>query len=502
MKKSLTIRFLDRVEKVGNRLPDPITLFFLFSVGILVLSWLLSQWGVAAAHPDGRMIDVKNLLSVAGLQRILSEAVNNFIQFPPLATVLVTMLGIGVAERTGLMSAALKRLVTAVPPSLLTATLVFAGVMSSMASDAGYVVLTPLGAVLFASVGRHPIAGLAATFAGVSGGYSANLVLTTLDPLLSGLTTSAAQLVQPDYVVQPDANYFFMIASTFLIMGVGTWVNAKIVEPRLGQWNPPEGLNLAAEDSGRLSKKERQGLWIAGGVFFFLVASVLLLLLPENGFFRKDGEAKVFYDSFVLIIMVIFLAAGLAYGLVTRSIKSDKDVASMMSDSMATMGGYLVLAFMAAQFVAYFRWSDLGLVMAIKGAGFLQGVGFEGLPLIISFIFVAGFVNLFIGSASAKWAIMAPVFVPMFMLMGYSPELTQVAYRIGDSCTNIITPLLPYFPIIIAFAQKYDKRAGLGTLLSAMVPYSIVFLFVWSLFLAAWMTLGLPLGPNVSSFMP
>jgi len=500
MRKGLFLKLLDRVEKTGNKLPDPLTLFFLFSLIVVVLSGVFAFMGLSATHPDGRLIAVQNLLSVEGIRRMLTEAVRNFTSFPPLGMVLVTMIGIGVAERSGLITAALKRLVTAVPASLLTATLVFSGVMSSMAADAGYVVLTPLGAVLFASIGRHPLAGLAAAFAGVSGGFSANLLLTSLDPLLAGLSTSAAQLVAPDYVVQPTANYYFMIASVFMLTIVGTWVNTRLVEPRLGKWKQPadfEAVNL----DGKLSAAEKRGLWGSGITFIGALALIAILLLPENGFFRHEGNAKVFYESLVIQIMAVFLVAGIVYGIISKTIKSDKDVAKMMGDSLSTMGGYIVLAFIASQFVAYFNWSNLGVILAINGAEFLKGIGATGIPLLIGFILVSCGLNLFIGSASAKWAVMAPVFVPMFMMMGYSPELTQSAYRIGDSVTNIITPLLPYFPVILFFAKRYDPKIGLGTLISSMLPYSICFLIAWLIMFAAWIGLGIPLGPGVQNFV-
>lgn len=502
--QKLILKVLDRVEKVGNKLPDPITLFAGLSLLILVISWIAGSLGISATHPaDGRVIEAANLLSTEGIRRILVEAVDNFVEFPPLGLVLVTMFGIGVAERAGLITTGLKALVTAVPKTLLTATLVFAGVMSSMAADAGYVVLTPLGAVLFASVGRHPLAGLAAAFAGVSGGFSANLLITSLDPLLSGLSTSAAQLNDPSYVVQPTANYYFMIFSVFLLTLVGTWVTTKIVEPRLGKWTPSDDTYKGDTELGQISAKERKAMWTAGGVFLAGLVLIGVLMIPENGIFRtpEDGLTP-FYRSLVVQIMILGLLAGIVYGVMAGSIKSDKDVAAMMTETMATLAGYVVLAFFAAQFVAYFSWSNLGIIFAIKGADFLQAIGFEGIPLLLGFILVAGTINLFVGSASAKWAIMAPVFVPMLMLMGYTPEMTQLTYRIGDSITNIITPLLPYFPIIIAFAQKYDKKVGIGTLLATMIPYSIAFAIAWSIVMVLWISFGVPLGPDAQVYMP
>jgi aminobenzoyl-glutamate transport protein len=425
--------------------------------------------------------------------------VKNFASFPPLGLVLVTMIGIGVAERSGLVTAALKRLATMVPKSALSATLVFAGIMSSMAADAGYVVLTPLGAVLFMGFGRHPFAGLAAAFAGVSGGFSANLLLTSLDPLLSGLSTTSAQLVDPSYVVHATANYYFMVASVFVITLTGTFVTDKIVEPRLGPYKP-EGDHLSEDQNlSSFSKEEKRGLKAGGFVFAICIGLIALLVIPDNGIFRDSEHGlKPFYESLVPLIMIVFLLSGIAYGMAARSIRSDKDVAFMASETMSTMGAYIVLAFVAAQFVAYFSWSNLGLITAVSGASLLEAIGLSGIPLIISFVLLSAAINILIGSASAKWAIMGPVFVPMLMVMGYSPELTQAAYRVGDSITNIVSPLLPYFPIIIAFARKYDGQAGIGTLISIMLPYSVAFTIVWSALLILWISFGIPLGPEAS----
>ena len=509
MKKSVLLRFLDAVERIGNRLPDPITLFALLALAVVIVSWLSAVLGVSAVHPaTGETVTAVSLLSGAGIRRMLTQAVANFTAFPPLGLVIVVIVGIAVAERSGLVAVALRRLVAAVPGSMLTATLVFGGIMSSMAVDAGYVVLTPLGAMLFAAVGRHPLAGLAAAFAGVSAGFIANLFLTSLDPLLSGLSMEAAQLVDPAYIVDPTANYYFMIASVFLLTALGTWVTHRFVEPRLGTWDPavagdPEVTEQRMEE---VTPAERRGLRAAGLAFLVTLVIVALLVIPDGAPLRDPEAAaagastltqiRPFFDSIVTLLMIMFLVMGLAFGIVAGTIRSDRDVAKMSSDGVAVLGSYIVLAFAAAQFVAYFNWSNLGLIVAIQGALGLQTIGFTGMPLMLSFIVVAAFINLFIGSASAKWAVMAPVFVPMMMLMGYSPEAVQAAYRVGDSTTNIITPLMQYFPVIIAFAQKYDRQTGIGTLISAMLPYSIVFLLGWIVMFAVWIGLEIPLGPG------
>jgi aminobenzoyl-glutamate transport protein len=510
-RKSLFLRALDVVERIGNRLPDPITLFVLFALSVVFISWVASMAGVSAVHPGTQQtISAVNLMSGEGLRRMLTQAVANFAAFPPLGLVIVVIIGIGVTERSGLITVALKRLVSAVPESMLTATLVFGGIMSSMAVDAGYVVLTPLGAMLFAAVGRHPLAGLAAAFAGVSAGFSANLLITSLDPLLAGLSQEAAQLVDPGYIVHSTANYYFMIASVFMLTVLGTVVTHRFVEPRLGKWDSSraDSTAAAADDDvlAAVTPQERKAL-SAAGITFLVMCAIYALLVVPSGAPLRDPEAVAaglpvinqiapFLSSIVMLIMLLFLVCGIVYGVVAGTIRSDRDVAQMSSEGVAVLGSYIVLAFAAAQFVAYFNWSNLGLILAINGAAGLQAAGITGLPLLISFIFVSGFLNMFIGSASAKWAVMAPVFVPMLMLMNFSPEVVQAAYRVGDSSTNIITPLLPYFPVIIAFARKYDRDTGLGTLISAMLPYSIVFMLGWIVMFSIWMLAGWPLGPG------
>jgi aminobenzoyl-glutamate transport protein len=499
--RGFMLRALDVVERVGNRLPDPVTLFLIMILLVMVASWLAVLAGAGAVHPGTQEAIVPvNLFSGEQVRRILTEMPRTFATFPPLGLVLVVMLGIGVAERSGLIETALKAFVRSVPPRLITASIVLAGMLSSIAVDAGYVVLIPLGAVIFHGVGRHPIAGLAAAFAGVSGGFSANLLLTSLDPLLAGFTTPAAQMLDPQYVVFPTANWYLMAALVPLFTLAGTFVTDRILEPRLGAYTG-EAVSADLADEGLLPEQKR-GLLAAALVVLLTLIGVVLLSVPEGAPLRDpEGELLVqritpLLNSIVALILFFFFLPGLVYGMVTRTIRSDRDVSRMLSDTMATMGAYIVLAFVAAHLVAFFSWSNLGVITAISGASFLQSVGFTGIPLIVSFVLVSSVLNLFIGSASAKWAIMAPIFVPMLMLMGYSPELTQGAYRIGDSFSNILTPLLPYFPLVIVFAQKYDREIGIGTIISAMLPYSIAFGVVAILLLVVWMLLGLPLGPG------
>ena len=510
----LAVRWLERLARAGNRLPDPITLFVLLAGLVALASAAFAGIGEEIVQRDGTRVrqTVRSLLSASGVRWFFDNAVTNFTGFAPLGKVLTVMLGIGVAERSGLVAAGLRALVGGVPRTLVTSTLVFAGVMSSMAADAGYVVLVPLGAVVFAGLGRHPLAGLAAAFAGVSGGYSANLLLTGLDPLLAGLTQEAARIVDPGYTVHAASNYYFMLFSTGLIVAVGTLATARLVEPMLGEWDPAggeDGPEVPAAD-GEPTARERRAPRAALATGALVLAGTAWLGLAGDSPLRDargPGESAVealapFFASIELQIALLFFAPGVVYGVLTGRIRSDRDVARMTAESMATMGAYVALAFVAAQFVAFFDWTRLGAVTAVRGARLLEAVGLDGVPLLLAFLGVAAVFNLLLGSASAKWAFMAPIFVPMLMLSGFSPEVVQATYRVGDSVTNIVTPLLPYLPVIIVFARRYDREAGLGTLIAAMLPYSLAFGLCWSLALAAWVAAGIPLGPGAPTAYP
>ena len=498
-KRSLFDRFLDGVERAGNRLPDPVTLFLLFIAIVMASSAIAAALGASAVHPGtGERVEALSLFSGELVQRLFVELPQTFAAFPPLGLVLAVMIGIGVADKTGLIAAALRAFIGSVPDALLTASLVFAGIMSSLAVDAGYVVVIPLGAVLFAGAGRHPLAGLAAAFAGVSAGFSANLLLTGLDPLLAGFTTPAAQLIDPTYEVAATANYYLMVVLVPVFVTVGTWVTERVLEPRLGAWSPDEAADVEDEAlSPEETALERKGLLWAGVVLVVTLVGVALLVVPEGAPLRGPaGELDPFYRSIVAIMLFAFLLPGLAFGIVTGSIQSDRDAVKMTADAMSDLGLYIVLAFVAAHFIALFNWSNLGTIVAISGAQGLEAIGFTGVPLLVAFVLVSATVNLLVGSASAKWAILAPIFVPMLMLLGFSPELTQGAYRMGDAFTNIVTPLMPYFPLVIVFGQRYVPSLGIGTLIGAMLPYSVAFGIASLVVLVAWVLLGLPLGPG------
>ena len=500
--KSENKGFFGMIERVGNRLPHPVVLFILLAVGLIVLSEIIARFGVTVDYTDATgesvVVEAVSLMTSDGLAYIFNSAVTNFTGFAPLGTVLVAMLGVGVAEWTGLIGTTLKRLLQNVPTSLLTAAVLFAGIVSNIASDAGYVVVIPLGAIVFAAAGRHPIAGLAAAFAGVSGGFSANLMFGPTDALLAGITNEALTSAGYNYEVAVTANWYFLIVSTFVLTAVGAYVTEKIVEPRLGEYTGDY-----QPDDEPVTDDEKRGMRNALIALVLFLAVMAFLMIPENAPLRALNEdtGQMTLDNFLangllFMIFLLFAIPGYFYGKTTGKIKNSHDLVTGMTEAMRSMGGYLVLAFFAAQFINYFSYTNLGTILAVSGARVLEGIGFVGLPLILGFVLVTAFINLFIGSASAKWAIMAPIFVPMMLELNIAPEMTQMAYRIADSSTNIISPLMSYFAMIIVFAQRYDKKSGIGTLVSTMLSYSIAFLIVWALLLMVWYYLGLPLGPG------
>ena len=511
-------RFLDGVEWLGNLLPHPVTLFAILAVGIVVLSGILGGLGLAVEDPrpvgangraDDGMIRAVSLLSADGVRRIWTGLVTNFTGFAPLGVVLVAMLGVGVAEKSGLLSAAVRGMVLGAPRHVVTVVIVFAGIVSNTASEVGYVVLIPLAGAIFYALGRHPLAGMAAAFAGVSGGYSANLLIGTIDPLLAGITQEAARLIDADYVVVATANWYFMVASTFLITAIGSLVTIFVVEPKLGPYNPDKADPDILDDRMMepLNAGERKGLVWAGFALLGVLALMALTLAPDWGILRNpdtgDRINSPFFRGFVVWILIFFVVTGIAYGRVVGTMKNDRDVINAMSAALASLGLYIVLVFFAAQFVAFFGWTNLGAITAVTGANFLQDTGLTGPVIFFLFILMCAFVNLMLGSASAQWAVTAPIFVPMLMLIGYAPEVIQAAYRIGDSSTNIITPMMSYFGLILAWATRYQRDLGVGTLIAMMLPYSILFLLTWSGFFFLWtFVLGLPVGPGSPTYYP
>ena len=560
-------RALDLIERIGNKLPDPAALFLILLFVVWICSAIFSGMSFAELDPRSQKpIVVNNLLTGTAIATFLSTMVSTFMAFPPLGVVLLALLGVGVAEHTGFINASLKALLNITAPSLLTPMVVFVGIISHTAVDAGYVLVIPLGGVIFYTAGRHPLAGIAAAFAGVSGGFSANFIPSSLDPLLAGLTQTGAQFINPSYVVNPLSNWYFTAASTLLLVGLGWFVTDKIVEPRLKKTTEVDGDPDDMPQMETLGPKEKKGL-IAGLISMVIGIAVLVALsLPADSMFRSPAGFKVTAGaveklkaegmpadvalklgpileqeifgkaaldtalkarlgeenaktygaaiaqnaepvapqltansaplmlSIVPLIFLLFLIPGIVYGYVAGTVKSHRDIVAGMSKSMGTMGYYIVLAFFAALFIAAFNQSNLGALMAVKGANFLQWLNLPVQVTIIGIILLTGLLNLVVGSASAKWALLAPIFVPLLMQLGLSPELAQAAYRIGDSTTNIVTPLMPYFPLVVVFAQRYVKGTGIGTLISIMLPFTVVFMVFWIIFLIAYWALGIPLG--------
>lgn len=558
---------LNLIETIGNKLPDPAALFLILLFVVWILSAIFSGMSFAELDPRSQKpIVVNNLLTGTAIATFLSTMVSTFMAFPPLGVVLLALLGVGVAEHTGFINASLKALLNITAPSLLTPMVVFVGIISHTAVDAGYVLVIPLGGVIFYTAGRHPLAGIAAAFAGVSGGFSANFIPSSLDPLLAGLTQTGAQFINPSYVVNPLSNWYFTAASTLLLVGLGWFVTDKIVEPRLKKTTEVDGDPADMPKMETLGPKEKKGL-IAGLISMVLGIAILVAIsLPADSMFRSPAGFKIttatveklkaegmpadvaqklgpileqelfgktaldnalkarlgeenaktygaaialsaepvapqltanaapLMLSIVPLIFLLFLIPGIVYGYVAGTVTTHRDIIAGMSKSMSTMGYYIVLAFFAAMFIAAFNQSNLGALMAVKGANFLQWLNMPVQVTIIGIIFLTGLLNLVIGSASAKWALLAPIFVPLLMQLGLSPELAQAAYRIGDSTTNIVTPLMPYFPLVVVFAQRYVKNTGIGTLISIMIPFTVVFMFFWIIFLIAYWALGIPLG--------
>ena len=508
-KKTFLQKFLDFVEIGGNKLPHPVTLFAMLCVAVAIISAITAGMGLsveadilnrATGEIETTVVTAVSLLNGEGFKYMLEHAVSNFTSFAPLGVVLVGMLGIGIAESSGYIGTLLKKVVSITPSKLIVPMVVFLGIMSNVASDAGYVILIPLGALVFMAYGRHPLAGIAAAFAGVSGGFSANLLIGTIDPMLAGITNEAAHILDPTVNVSPTANYLFMFASTFLITILGTLLTTKVIEPRLGKY---EGNAEKGSDLQNISDKEKKAMTAANITFMVMVVGVIALILMPNSFLRNleaDGflnsiiDNSAFMNGLIPIVALLFFVPSVVYGKIAGTVKNEKEVAAHMSKAMSSMGGYLCLAFVAAQFISYFNYTNLGTIIAVSGAELLQSANIGAIPLLIGFILITAFINLFMGSASAKWAIMAPVFIPMFLKLNIDPAVVQTAYRIADSSTNIISPLMSYFAMIIVFTQVYDKKAGIGTITSMMLPYSMTFLIAWTIMFIIWMVAGIPFG--------
>ncbi len=492
-------RALATIERIGNKLPDPALLFVILMVIAWITSALLASVSFSEVDPrTGQPITIINQLTGTSMAKFFSNMVTTFTGFHPLGVVLVALLGVGVAEYSGFINAGLKSLLRVTTPKLLTPLTIFVATLSHTAADAGYVLVIPLGAVMFAAAGRHPVVGIAAAFAGVSGGFSANILPSAIDPLLQGLTQSAAQMIDPSRTVNPLNNWYFLIASTVLIVLVGWFVTDRVIEPRLR--------SVAVDGGGDsmpklepLSESERRGLRAGTVAMLAGVALLTWMSWPDDSALRSPSGALTTADaplmqSIVPLIFLLFLIPGVIHGYAAGTITSHRDVINAMSKAMSTMGHYIVIAFFASLFIAAFGQSNLGALIAIKGANTLEAMAMPAQITIIGIILITMVIDLVIGSASAKWALLAPIFVPMLMQLGISPDLTQAAYRVGDSSANIITPMMPYFPLVVVYVQKYVSGAGIGTLVSTMLPYTVTFIITWTILLLVFWGLDIPLG--------
>ena len=508
--------FLGWIEKVGNKLPDPFWLFVILAGVVAVSSWLASKAGLSAIDPaSGEEIHVESLLTGENISRMVTDAVENFIAFPPLGVILAVMLGVAVAEQTGLLAAMVRAMVDKVSPKMLTFMVALAGVTGSVASDAIYVIIIPLGAMAFHAVGRSPVVGAMVAFAASSAGFNASLILNITDLLLAGISTSAAQLVDDAYEVSPLANIFFVIPSAVVLSLIITAVTELFVDKKaenlvdhdhidedelqLDESNQPDDSHLTDDDDLSLTPLERKGLAWAGITLLVAIAAYFALLFipgspfarPEEGFMESP-----LIRAIAVPITLIFFATGLVYGLIVGTINNAADIPKFMAKGLESLLPILVLFFAVSQFLAWFQWSNLGPWTAIKGAELLQSWDLPNVILFAAFVLMVTLINLFITSGSAQWALMAPVVVPMMMYVDVSPEVTQMLYRIGDSPSNIITPMSPYFALALTFLQKYYKKAGVGTLMSLALPYAVSMLVGWFIFFMIWYALGIPLGPG------
>ncbi len=507
VKTSRVQRALDTVERVGNKLPDPAVLFIALLFIVWILSWLLSYVAFSIVDPrTGEPLVVVNQMSGGAITEFFSSMVTTFMYFPPLGVVLVAMLGIGVAEHSGFINAALRSMMSVTPKLLLTPMVIVVGIVSHSAVDAGYVLVIPLGGLIFYAAGRHPLAGIAAAFAGVSGGFSANFVPGALDPMLQGISQAGAQILDPEVTLNPLNNYFFTTASSVIIVAFGWFITDKIVEPKLAS-DVVDGNLDDLPSMDEVTDQEKRGLRF--GLIAMLLGIVILIVtaFPSGSPWRDAGgdlvsTAAPLMRSIVPLIFLLFLVPGVVFGVVSGSIKSSRDMIGGMSKAMSGMGYYLVIMFFIAQFIYSFSASNLGVLLALQGAAGLEALALPAGITITGIILLTGIINLFVGSASGKWALIAPIFVPMLMQLGISPDLTQAAYRIGDSSTNIITPLMPYFPLVVVFCQRYVKKTGIGTVTAMMLPYSITFLVVWTVFLMLYWATGLPLGLQAEYVYP
>jgi aminobenzoyl-glutamate transport protein len=507
--KTTMQKFLDTVEKVGNMVPHPVVIFLILIGIVIVLSAVLSLFGAAVTferiNAETHQVEtastaIRSLLNIDGIRFMYSSLIPNFMGFTAVGLMIVAMIGAGVAEESGLVTALIRKLVIVSPGWALTYILSFVGIIASIAADAGYLVLIPLAGIAYLAVGRHPLAGLALGFAAVAGAFTVNMLIKPLDAVLVEFTNDAAHLVDPNRSIGLASNVWFSFASVLFLTVVIAFITDKVVAPRLGTYNPAlaaEG--TTTEQGATLSEQESRGLRFAGLGLLALIAVFCLLTLPAGAPLRNPATDELignspFMNGLIALIMLMFLTTGWTYGIGAGTLKTLPEVIAAIEKSIKNLGGTIFLFFVLSQFVAYFTYTNMGTVMALSLSGVLQSANIGALPLLLGFIVVVAIIDLLLTGAIAKWAIFAPVFVPLLMKLGVEPEAVLAAYRVGDSPMNAITPLNAYFALVVGFAQKYDRSAGVGTIVSLMLPYVVWIFVLWTALFAVWKMLGLPWG--------
>jgi len=487
------------IEKAGNKLPHPFWLFVWICVFIILTSALTSFLNVSVTNPSGENVTVNNLLSGEGLRWFLENMVTNFAHFAPLGLVLVMLMGVSIAEQSGMLEVIMRRMAFSTPKRIIFPVIFMIGACGNIGSDAGVVVVPPIAALIFMQLGYHPIAGLIAGYAGATAGFTANFFIAGTDVLLAGISTQITSTMNPSSEVAATANWYFMIVSTILLGIVGAFVVRRFTIPRAAGFNGMEQVAERSQKSAELTPEERKGLKHAGIAFLLFALMIIALTAPSWGPLRNPETGSLVVESpflrgLIPILFVMFALPGYFYGRAVGTIQKFDDLIKHMEHGMRNLAGYIVLMLVVAQFIYMFTYSNLDTILAVKGAHFLQKTGLTGPLLFILFILLIATLNIFMGSGSAKWAIFAPVFIPMLAQLNYSPAFVQLMYRIGDSVTNSISPLYPYFPLLLGWIRQYDKRVGIGTTISMLLPYAAVLLIMWIVLLFIWFGLNLPIG--------
>ena len=489
------------IEKMGNRIPNITMLFICAFVITCIASAILSQMHFDYVHPStGAPIEITNMLSPASLVTLLTKMVTNYTGFPPLGMVIVATLGIGIADGSGYINTGLKKILSVTPKKLITPIVILVGMISHLAPDSGYMIIIPIAAYMFYATGKHPLAGIGASFAGIAGAFAANYTPSAIDPVIQGFTQMAAQIIDPTYEVNVLCNYFYAFGSTFIVIAGCWWVTERVVEPWCRKACPvDDDIDVPAQDFS-ITPQENRAFYIASGVLVALLVGLVLALLPEDSLLRDPATGNIasfkapVMQSIVAIIFLLAAATGVVYGIISGKFRSSKDFTKSMEEITKTLIQLIVFYFFAAQFMYAFGASNIGALIAIAGAEFLKSLALPPQVTIFGIIIFVGMLNLIITSASAKWAILAPIFVPMLMAVGIAPELTQAAFRVSDSAVNVCTPMFAFYPLIIVYCQKYYKNTGVGTLSSLMLPYTITLLITLTIMLYVFWWFNIPLG--------